>query len=97
MRRGSCCPFGEELLTGRTDRCETLLRVALSYDWTEKRWRAIVLAHAGKMYLARDRYQLAEERLREAGQLVSLDGRTDIAVSIALALPSATGSASALT
>ncbi len=79
--------FQRQLLAARTDRCEALLRAALDYDSTDPRWRATVLAQAGKMYLARDRHRLAEERLREAQSLVSLDDEDSwLAVSISLAL-----------
>jgi len=79
--------FQSQLLGSRTDRCEALLRAALDYDSSDPCWRATVLAHAGKMYLARNRYRLAEERLREAKTLVSLDDEDCwLAVTISLAL-----------
>lgn len=79
--------FQDQLLSSRTDRCEALLWIALDYNRTDERWRAMVLAHAGQMYLVRDRHPLAEERLTEAKQLVSLDEADSwLAVSISLAL-----------
>jgi tetratricopeptide (TPR) repeat protein len=79
--------FQGYLLASRTDHCEALLRVALDFDHSDSHWRATVLAHAGKMYLARNRHPLAEERLLEAKRLVSLDETEKwLAVTIHLSL-----------
>ncbi|HVY95381.1 MAG TPA: tetratricopeptide repeat protein [Solirubrobacterales bacterium] len=79
--------FESHLLASRTDRCEALLRIALDFDRSDPHWRATVLTHAGKMYMARGRHPLAEERLKEAKALVSLDEDDSwLAVTIALAL-----------
>jgi hypothetical protein len=79
--------FQRYLLASRTDHCEALLRVALDFDHSPSRWRATVLAHAGKMYLARNLHPLAEERLLEAKRLVSLDdAEIELGITIHLSL-----------
>lgn len=79
--------FQVQLLALRTDRCEGLLRAALDFEKKDTHWRATCLVHAGKMYLARGRYEWAEERLVEAKGLLSLDEKDpELAVATCLAL-----------
>jgi len=79
--------FRAQLHASRTDRCETLLWIALRYNWEDPEWRATVLTQAGMMYLARNRNKLALNRLLEAGDAVppALRG-SPLATTIHLAL-----------
>lgn len=79
--------FNAQLHASRTDRCETLLWIGLRYNWADPAWRATVLTHAGKMYLARNQNELAMQRLLEAKATVELDGSDpSLRAPIALAL-----------
>jgi hypothetical protein len=53
----------------RFDHCELLLKCADDMYWLPDESRARRLALAGRIYLASDRYDIAEERLREALRL----------------------------
>lgn len=76
--------FVAELDSGRFDRCEVLLDVAASLPPRDRNWRARVAAFAGRTYLADNRYELAEQRLEEARQLVE-DPVLELAIAHALA------------
>jgi tetratricopeptide (TPR) repeat protein len=58
--------FMAEQTIRRFDHCEMLLDCAADMHWLPDDWKARVLALAGRMYLTADRYEVAEERLRES-------------------------------
>jgi tetratricopeptide (TPR) repeat protein len=78
--------FVAALRSGRLDHCEMLLQSASDAPLSRLDWKARVAVMAGRMYLAAHQYELAEERLLEASELMAGRKDDDLVVAISQTL-----------